>query len=72
MVCRQLGYLGAASFNCCSAYGPVPSTFAFDNVVCDGQETAISACQYFDVDDCGTDEGIGVICNPGTQISANI
>ena len=72
VVCRQLGYSGVISWQDQSPYGLLPTdVFSFDNLVCSGQETAITACQYFDVDDCGAGEGIGVVCVPAAPISKN-
>lgn len=63
VVCRQLGFpLGALSYQCCSAYGTVPSSFSYDDVKCTGTETTLNACPHSNVHNCFANEGAGVIC----------
>ena len=65
---RMLGYsYGQATIQ--SRFGSVPSTFYMDDVQCSGSETSILDCTYSSVDNCGSDEGAGVICtNNGWSI----
>ena len=64
---RMLGYAnGIATTR--SHFGQVSSTYAMDDVRCFGNETSILACPHSDVDDCGSSEAAGVICDqvPGS------
>ena len=62
VVCRQLGFSsGTAKIG--SYFGDVPDQFAMDDVNCSGYEATIQECEYSTSDDCGTDEGAGVICS---------
>ena len=45
-----------------SRFGTVPATFAMDNVACIGNETSLLDCPHNSQDDCGANEGAGVIC----------
>ena len=63
VVCQELGYNGFINFTLASAFGPVPSQFAFDNVNCSGRETSLNDCYYLNMDDCTSFEGAGVFCN---------
>lgn len=63
VVCKQLGYpLGAETVSCCSAYGSVPTNFAYDNVQCVGTESTLDSCNHLNVHDCVSSEGAGVVC----------
>ena len=58
----MLGYShGQATLQ--SRFGFVPSKFYMDDVQCSGSETSLLDCTYLSVDNCGTDEGAGVICS---------
>jgi hypothetical protein len=46
-----------------SFFGLVPETFAYDSVVCHGNESYLDLCQHANVDDCGVGEGAGVVCD---------
>ena len=62
---RQLGFKdGKATSK--SHFGSVPSTFAMVNVACNSTDKTIQGCSYDDetTEDCGPDQGAGVICNP--------
>jgi len=62
VVCRQLGYnYGFPTDN--SFFGPVSEDFAMDEVECTGDEEYIWRCPHETEDDCGGDEGAGVICS---------
>ena len=66
MVCRQLGFQGAIKFTTRSAFGTVPTLFAFDNVRCNGNETSLNDCPHLNTDDCSLEEGAGVVCGAET------
>jgi hypothetical protein len=62
VVCRMLGYpYGQATVK--SHFGRVSSTFKMDDVRCTGNEASLLDCRHNTVDDCGPDEGAGVICS---------
>merc|ERR1719458_1569145 len=62
VVCRMLGYpFGQATMK--SHFGRVSSTFKTDDVRCTGNEASLLDCRHNTVDDCGPDEGAGVICS---------
>ena len=65
VVCRQLGFPGYLNYTRENKFGPIhTSTFIMDNVRCSGSEETILACRHSSRDDCGRDEGAGVICQP--------
>jgi len=64
VVCKQLGYpAGAASVECCSSRGRVSTNFAYDNVKCTGTEATLDACPHANAHDCGSNEGVWIVCN---------
>jgi hypothetical protein len=63
VVCRQLGFHGAARATKESRYGTVSSNFAMDNVGCSGAEAKLLDCPHNKQDDCGAAEGAGVVCD---------
>ena len=58
---RQLGFSGGTR-TYGSYFGVVPSTMAMDNVGCVGTESYLRSCPHSTADNCGPDEGAGVIC----------
>jgi len=71
VICRQLGYAqGAQQVFGNSYFGLVPEVFAYDNVKCNGSEASLDACNHLNFDDCGPNEGAGVVCIPN-KISKN-
>ena len=46
-----------------SEYGSVPEVFAMDDVKCTGSEKSLLDCSYTTSDNCGPNEGAGVICS---------
>jgi hypothetical protein len=40
----------------------VPTLFAFDNVMCIGNESSLNDCPHLDDNDCNFEEGAGVVC----------
>ena len=47
-----------------SRYGNTEDNFIMDDVVCKGTESSLEECSYNTKDNCGGEEGAGVIC-PG-------
>ncbi len=64
MVCKQLGFKGAADYTIESEFGYVSDKFSYDNVDCYGNEDALDDCthQNEDEENCNGDEAAGVIC----------
>ena len=60
---RELGYDGG-NFTEKSHFGHVSDDFAMDDVKCKGTEEKLLDCSYKSKDDCGKEEGLGVICTP--------
>ena len=74
VVCKQLGFIKAAQFTVDSKFGTVSTNFSFDQVRCSGQEHFLEDCTYESINDCGPNEGAGVVCQgesnnfpPGTN-----
>ena len=64
IVCYELGFnYGAESMTIESHFGPVPDTFSYDDVICNGSENALDECNHITAENCGSTEGAGVICN---------
>jgi len=63
VICQQLGYNGARAATLKSQFGNLLSTFAFNNVKCNGDEKTIENCKYNNTDDCESYEAAGVICS---------
>ena len=68
VVCKMLGYLSGQQ-TIQSRFGAVPERFAMDNVECKGNESSLLDCPHLTKDDCGPDEGAGVICSNASCIS---
>ena len=64
VVCRELGYLGAASAPQRAYFGAGSGQIWLDNVACQGNETSIVQCQHngWGVENCGHREDASVIC----------
>ena len=64
VVCRELGFgdktKALAITN--SKFGSVSSDFLIDNVECKGTEATLRKCKYDTSNNCGGDEGAGVVC----------
>ena len=58
----MLGY-NAGQFTKTSQFGRVSDDFGMDNVKCIGTEASILDCPHTTEEDCGGDEGLGVICS---------
>ena len=62
VVCKQLGYQsGRATKE--SKYGPVPRDFLMTDVRCKSDEESILDCQSTGQNNCGMEEGAGVVCS---------
>ncbi|XP_022808387.1 scavenger receptor cysteine-rich type 1 protein M130-like [Stylophora pistillata] len=64
VVCRQLGFSGAAQARCCAAYGEGSGRIWMDDVHCQGGEAALSHCSSnsWGVHNCGHWEDASVNC----------
>jgi len=73
VVCRQLGYYGLDRVTRGSRFGRVSESFAMDDVRCSGDEESLQDCQFNPSDNCGGEEGAGVICSvcPTTEFGCN-
>ena len=61
IVCRQLGFGGAARISVGSEFGKVDNHFAMDEVRCNGNESSIQECEY-SLEDNWMCKGAGVVC----------
>jgi len=71
VVCRQLGFPGVDRATIESEFGSVSSTFAMDNVRCQGNETSLEECSYKSGDDCDGQEAAGVVCTHNVHTLAS-
>jgi hypothetical protein len=62
IICKMLGFKRSLQATVGSHFGPVPSTFAFDDVDCDFSNPNLFSCDYSDQDNCESNEGAGVEC----------
>merc|ERR1712106_36620 len=46
-----------------SKFGSTPSKYILDDVMCEGTETSLFDCGYRKRDNCGKNEGAGVVCS---------
>lgn len=65
VVCRQLGFLGASSYN--SGTNPGNGTIWLDDVRCNGSELSIAACRhsYWGHHNCRHSEDVILHCSNG-------
>ena len=64
VVCKQLGYSGAAEVFDHSEFGDVGSDdFSYDETSCSGSESHIQECQHDTEEDCYGGEAAGVRCS---------
>ena len=70
VVCRELGYLYALSYQCCSRYGAGSGRIWLDGVGCSGVENYLLTCPHRGIgvlQSCSHSEDVGVVCyRPGT------
>ncbi|CAL8314023.1 unnamed protein product [Lota lota] len=82
VVCRQIGCGQALSFTGGAEFGAGSGPIWLDNVVCTGEEDAITQCshQNYGENNCGHSEDVGIIClgnlpkphislNPGPEVN---
>ena len=64
VVCRELGYPGAAQYHCCANYGRGSGPIWLDDLACTGTETSLHNCSHRGVGshNCGHYEDVGVVC----------
>ena len=62
VVCRQLGYQAGQPTKE-SKYGPVPTDFIMTDVQCTAGEHSILECSRTEQNNCGMEEGAGVVCS---------
>lgn len=73
VTCKQLGFVKFQSWKCCSYYGPKVNEYWLDDVVCAGNEAALSECQHkeWGTSNCGNSEVASVECE-GNWCNANV
>ena len=69
VVCKQLGFSKAVEYTVNSKFGNVSAEFSFDQVDCSGTEETLEDCKHENTDDCGPDEGAGVVCTKDSGIA---
>ena len=62
VVCRMMGFNATFARAMINGYGDVEDNFIMADVHCEGTEASLDDCEYATKDDCGTEEGAGVIC----------
>ena len=64
VVCRQLGYQGAAGYRKRAYYGQGSGPIWLDNLLCTGTETSLYNCVHpgIGINNCGHHEDAGVLC----------
>ena len=70
VVCKELGFLDAVSYQCCSRYGAGSGRIWLDGVGCLGEERYLLTCPHRGIGvqrSCSHTEDVGVVCyRPGT------
>ena len=69
VVCRQLGFVGAAAANMSAAFGQGKGQIWMDNVQCTGDESSSTECHHngWGNENCNHYEDAGVICTTGDE-----
>ncbi|XP_022096125.1 deleted in malignant brain tumors 1 protein-like [Acanthaster planci] len=64
VVCRMLGYPGAAAFKTLAFFGAGADPIWMDNLRCNGDEATLQECTFagWGINDCSHAEDVGVIC----------
>ncbi|XP_071494585.1 scavenger receptor cysteine-rich domain-containing protein DMBT1-like [Diadema antillarum] len=70
VVCRMLGFGGAAEAPCCAHFGQGSGNILLDNVLCKGSEDNVGSCLYSDIGEhnCRHDEDASVVCSADGEI----
>ena len=72
VVCKSLGYTGAANFSTGSQFGLATSYFSVTNVRCRGDEAGLEECPHnIGGDGCDAASVAGVLCVPHGQVREN-
>ena len=71
VVCRELGYPGAARYHGGAHFGRGSGPIWLDDLACTGTETSLHYCYHRGVGnhDCGHYEDVGVICQGSVAIT---
>ena len=69
VVCRQLGFVGAAAANTSAAFGTGKGQIWMDNVQCTGDESSLTECHHngWGNENCNHYEDAGVMCTTGDE-----
>ena len=64
VVCRELGYPGAARYHYYAYYGQGSGPIWLDDLACTGTETSLHYCFHngVGIHNCGHSEDVGVVC----------
>eukprot|EP00058_Branchiostoma_floridae_P007114 XP_002592602.1 hypothetical protein BRAFLDRAFT_68925 [Branchiostoma floridae] len=71
VICRQLGYGGAAEVKSAADFGTGSGQIWLDNLACGGSESSIEYCRHngWGSHNCGHGEDAGVVCSDATLYS---
>jgi len=70
VACRMLGYKSGKPTRK-SKFGSTGSRYILDDVMCEGTETSLFDCGFQKKDNCGKNEGAGVICSGSSRRKKN-
>jgi hypothetical protein len=70
VVCRQLGFPGAADYTTLGRFGSAEGVFLMSNVTCGGEERRLTDCRHDTRPGCSAMEAAGVVCRPGTNATS--
>ncbi|XP_022096135.1 uncharacterized protein LOC110982186 [Acanthaster planci] len=74
VVCRMLGYPGAAAFKTLAFFGAGADPIWMDNLRCNGEEATLQECTFagWGINDCSHAEDAGVICLTDDSLEARL